>query len=130
MAKGANKKKKQTAKVKASPKDRNAEERRGRRFFFVWVPVIIGVVVCFYIVVFDPPRTVGQPTPGTVMAAEKAGSGETDGKTYTVVLDDGRTVKLEGFQMSSIAPGKRLLVQENVTLIFKRRSFSFVRYID
>jgi hypothetical protein len=39
-------------------------------------------------------------------------------------------VKLDGSQMGSLEAGRRLLVQENVTLIFKRKSFSFIRYIE
>ncbi|HNY70723.1 MAG: hypothetical protein WBJ54_13320 [Syntrophorhabdus sp.] len=130
MAKGTTgKHKKKTGTVKNLSKHQNVERRQGRRFFFLWVPIIIIVLLFFYAFVFDPPRSVGEPIPGTVQEdGQERSSGVTE-KIYSVVLDDGRIVKLDGFQMSSKESGKRLLVQENVSLLFKRKSFSFVKYI-
>jgi hypothetical protein len=129
MGKGTSQLKKQASKGKGPSKYQNAERRQGRRFLFVWLPIIIVVVLLFYASVFDPPRPVGQPVPGTSREGEQTGSGDATGKTYMVVLDDGRMVKLDRLQMGSLEASRRLLVQENVTLIFKRKSFSFVRYI-
>ena len=130
MAKGTTgKHKKKTGTIKNLSKHQNVERRQGRRFFFFWVPIIIIVLLFFYAFVFDPPRSVGEPISGTVQGdGQERSSGVTE-KIYSVVLDDGRMVKLDGFQMSSKESGKRLLVQENVSLFFKRKSFSFVRYI-
>jgi hypothetical protein len=129
MGKGTSQLKKQASKGKGPSKYQNAERIQGRRFLFVWLPIIMVVVLLFYASVFDPPRTVGQPVPGTLREGEQTGSGDATGKTYMVVLDDGRMVKLDSLQMGSLEAGRRLLVQENVTLIFKRKSFFFVRYI-
>jgi hypothetical protein len=129
MAKGTSQHKKQTGKGKGLSKYHDAERRQGRRFFFVWLPIIIVVLLFFYGFVFDPPRPFGQPVPGTFKEGEQARSGEGIEKVYQVVLDDGRTVKLDGPHMGSIESGRRLLIQENETLIFKRKSFTFVRYI-
>ena len=128
--KGTSQHKKQTGKSKDPSKYRDPESRQGRRFFFVWLPTIILVVLLFYAFVFDPPRPFGQPVPGTFKESEQARSGEDAGKAYSVVLDDGRIVKLEGTQIGPIEPGRRFLVQENVTSIFKRKSFTFLRYIE
>jgi hypothetical protein len=130
MAKGTSQHKKQTGKGKGLSKHHDAERRQGRRFFFVWLPIIIVVLLFFYGFVFDPPRPVGRPVPGTFKEGEQARSGEGIEKVYQVVLDDGRTVKLDGPHMGSIESGRRLLIQENETLIFKRKSFTFVRYIE
>jgi hypothetical protein len=130
MGKGTSKQKKQASKNISPSKYQDSEARQGRRFLFVWIPIIVVVVVFFYALMFDPPRTVGQPVPGTLREGEQSPSGEAIGKTYMVVLDDGRMVKLDGLQMGSIKVGRRLLIQENVTLIFKRKSFAFVRYIE
>lgn len=130
MGKGKNQQKIQASRGTGPSKYQDAERRQGRRFIFVWVPIIIVVVLFFYAFVFDPPRQVGQPVPGTSREGEETRSGDATGKTYMVVLDDGRMVKLDGLQMGSLEAGRRLLVQENVTLIFKRKSFSFVRYIN
>lgn len=128
MAKGTSQRKKQGNKDPS--KQHDAERRQGRRFLFVWVPIIIIVVLFFYTFVFDPPRPVGEPIPGTLKEVDQAKSGEVTEKAFLVILDDGRLVKLDGFQMGSKDSGKRLLVQENVSLIFKRKSFSFVRYVE
>ena len=130
MAKGTTgKHKKKTGTIKNLSKHQNVERRQGRRFFFFWVPIIIIVLLFFYAFVFDPPRSVGEPISGTVQEdGQERSSGVTE-KIYSVVLDDGRIVKLDGFQMSSKESGKHLLVQENVSLLFKRKSFSFVKYI-
>ncbi len=122
--------KKQGSKGKGPSHYGDPDRRKGRRFFFIWVPVIILVVLFFYVLVLDPPRPVGQPIPGISKESEQARLGETAGKAFMVVLDDGRIVKLDGMQMGSLEAGRRVLVQENITLIFKRKFFSFVRYLE
>ena len=124
------KQKKQGSKGKVPSKYGDSERRQGRRFLFVWLPVIIVAVLFFYALVFDPPRPVGQPIPGISRESEQARLGETAGKAYMVVLDDGRLVNLAGSQLGSFEAGRRVLVQENITLIFKKKSFSFVRYLE
>jgi len=122
--------KNQGSKGKGPSKYRDSERRQGRRFLFVWLPLIIVLVLFFYALVFDPPQPVGQPIPGTSRESEQARFGETTAKAYMVVLDDDRLVKIAGSQMGSLEAGRRVLVQENMTLIFKTKSFSFVRYLE
>ena len=122
--------KKQESKDKGPSKYRDSDRRQGRRFLFVWLPVIIVLVLSFYALVFDPPRPVGQPISGISRESEQARFGETTAKAYMVLLDDGRLVKIAGSQMGSLEAGRRVLVQENMTLIFKTKSFSFVRYLE
>lgn len=107
-----------------------SERRQGRRFLFVWLPVIVVVVLLFYAFVFDPPRPVGQPVSGIAQDGGRTAGGEGGARMYSVRLDDGRTVTLDGSHMGVLEPGRRILVQENETLIFKRASFTFVRYIE
>ena len=122
--------KKQRSKGKGLSQNRDSEKRQGRRFFFIWLPVIIVLLLFFYVLVLDPPRPVGQPIPGTSKASEQSRLGESGMKTFMVVLDDGRTVTLDGSMMGALEAGHRVLVQENTTLIFKRKNFSFVRYLE
>ena len=131
MGKGKGQMKKQATKKTGPSKYMDAEKRQGRRFLVVWLPIIIVVVLCFYAFAFDPPRPLGQPVPGIVSEDEQARSGGAMGRTYAVVLDDSRTIKLDGSQMgSSLEAGRRVLIQENETFLFRRTSFSFVRYIQ
>jgi hypothetical protein len=130
--KAVRKQKKQGSKGKGPSQYRDPEKRRVRRFFFVWVPVIVLVILSFYVLMFDPPRPVGQPIPGTSRDSnsKQAQLGESTGNAYMVVLDDGRTVTIEGSLMESLKAGRRVLVQENITRIFQRKYFSFVRYLE
>jgi hypothetical protein len=130
MAKSLGQQKRQPGKGKGPSKHKNAERRQGRRFLFVWLPIIVVVLIFFYASVFDPARPAGQPVPGTSREGKQTRTGDATGKTYHVVLDDGRIVTLDGSQMGALDAGRRLLVQENVTLIFKRKSFSFVKYVE
>jgi hypothetical protein len=122
--------KKQKSVVKDPSQRQDSKTRQGRRFFFIWLPVIVVLLLFFYVLVLDPPRPIGQPLPGTSKASEQSHLGESGGKTYMVLLDDGRTVELEGSMMGALEAGRRVLVQENTTLIFKRKNFSFVRYLE
>ena len=122
--------KKQGRKGKDPSQYMASEKSQGHRFFFVWLPVIIFVLLFFYILVLDPPRPVGQPILGTSKNSEQARLDESAGKAYMVILDDGRIVKIDGYLMGSLEAGRRVLVQENMTLIFKRKHFSFIRYVE
>lgn len=127
--KSVRKQKKQESKGKSPSQDQDSK-RQGHRFFFVWLPVIVVVVLSFYVLVFDPPRPVGQPIPGTSRDSRQAQLGESSGNADMVILDDGRMVMIDGALMKSLKAGRRVLVQENITLIFKRKTFSFVRYLE
>ncbi len=122
--------KKQKSRDTGPSQYREFKKIQGRRFFFVWLPVIIVVLLIFYVLVLDPPRSVGQPIAGISKNSEQARLGESGGYADMVVLDDGRTVTIEGSMMGSLKAGRRVLVQENITLIFKRKYFSFVRYLE
>jgi hypothetical protein len=124
------KQKKQGSKGKSLSQYRDSEKRRGRRFLFVWLPVIIVVILSFYVLIFDPPRPVGQPIPGVSKDSKQGQLAESKGNADMVVLDDGRMVTIEGSLMESLKAGRRVLVQENTTRIFKRNYFSFVRYLE
>jgi hypothetical protein len=130
MGPGKSHQKKQASKGTGPAKYGTTERRRSRRFFFVWLPIIVIAVLFFYAFVFDPPKPFGQPIPGIAREGDQTRPGDITGNPFVVVLDDGRMVKLVEPQMGSLEANRRLLVQENVTLVFKRKSFSFVRYIE
>ncbi|HVO67500.1 MAG TPA: hypothetical protein VMT12_13570 [Syntrophales bacterium] len=130
MVKKTSKQRRQETKEKGPSKYRSADKNKGRRFLFIWLPIITVIIIFFYALVFDPPRPFGQPIPGTSRASEQTRPGESTVKTYIVDLDDGRMVELDGLQMGLLEAGRRVLVQERISLIFKRKSFSFVRYLE
>ena len=105
-------------------------DQRGRRFLVFWVPIIAVVILFFYFMMFDPSRPIGQPLQGTSKSDQPAQLGESGRHASRVVLDDGRVVMIEGSLMEALKSGRRVLVQENTTLVFNRKFFSFVRYLD
>ena len=114
----------------ASGKKSHAEARQGRRFLFVWVPVIILVLAFFYALMFDPPRPAGPTLTGTIGGLEEGQRGRSV-ESVPVTLETGRSVEVPLPEIrGSLQKGRRILVQENETLIFKRRTYSFVRWLD
>ena len=124
------KQRKLESRAKRPAEYRDSEKKQKNRFLRVWLPVIVVVILSFYVLMFDPSRPVGQPVPGTSQAGKQAQLGEPIVNAYSVVLDDGRVVTIEGSLMEAVKAGRRVLVQENRTLIFKRHFFSFVRYLQ
>jgi hypothetical protein len=87
-------------------------------------------MLSLYALAFDPSHPVGQPVTGTTRDSERARFGDSDGTAYMVVLDGGKAVEIDGSLMGPLKAGRRVLVQENVTFIFKRKYYSFVRYLE
>ena len=124
-------KKKSSRRKTESGKQSHAEARQGRRFLFVWVPVIILVLAFFYALMFDPPRPAGPPLTGTIGGPEEGQRGRSVESIVLVTLETGRSVEVPLPEIrGSLRKGRRVLVQENETLIFKRRTYSFVRWLD
>lgn len=104
---------------------------QGHRFLFVWVPVIILVLALFYAVMFDPPKPVGRPLSGTISGTDQGRPGQPMASSVSVALEDGRVVSIRPSDMEGeLRKGRPVLVQENETLIFKRRTYSFVGRLD
>jgi hypothetical protein len=116
-------------------KGRVLERRQSLRFFLIWGPVILLAIIFLYALVFDPERPVGSPLSGVVTGTSKSGSGEQTPATLFVALDDGRQVEAEatptvGHQATVFTRGRRVLVQESTTAIFRRHHFAFLKPLE
>jgi hypothetical protein len=125
----AGRKKKTGRKQKIPQKAAAAETRQTRRFLFLWLPTIVISLLVFYALAFDPARPVGPPVRGILSGSEGPPSDESAQKAYEVTLDDGRVIRLEDPHMG-LQRGRRVIVEESRTLIFKRKAFTFVRYLE
>lgn len=127
----ASQKKKAGERKAVAEKWGRSEADRSRRFFLVWVPVIILVLAIFYGLMFDPPSPVGEPLTGTINGLERGKTGQPAGSAVLVTLGDGRTIEVRTSGMEGpLQQGRRVLIQENETLIFKRKTYAFVRWLD
>lgn len=124
--------KKKTAQKRqtASLKQKRSRKEPPRRFLFVWVPIIIVTLLLFYGFVFDPPRPVGAPLAGAVGVTKEPQSKESIRKVCPVDLEGGGTVWADCDGTGFLEKGRRVLVQETRTLIFKRKDYSIVRTLD
>ncbi|OPY79353.1 MAG: hypothetical protein A4E65_01883 [Syntrophorhabdus sp. PtaU1.Bin153] len=127
-------KKKVARKKQASPssplKKKGSLKEPSRRFLFVWAPIIIIVLVLFYGFVFDPPRPVGPPLTGVVGTTDGQQSRESIRKICPVDLEGGGMVWADCSGTGFLEKGRKVLVQETRTLIFKRKDHSIVRTLD
>ncbi|OPY72472.1 MAG: hypothetical protein A4E63_01216 [Syntrophorhabdus sp. PtaU1.Bin050] len=124
--------KKKTAQKRQTvpPKQKRSQKEPSRRFLFVWVPIIIVTLLLFYGFVFDPPRPVGASLAGVVGATKEPQPKESIRKVCPVDLEGGGTVWADCGSTGFLEKGRRVLVQETRTLIFKRRDYSIVRTLD
>jgi hypothetical protein len=128
-------KRKTAAHGRKPSKGRASERRQSLRFFLIWGPVILLAIIFLYALVFDPERPVGSPLSGVVTGTGKSGSGESAPLTLFVALDDGRQVEAVatptvGSQLAAFTKGRRVLVQESTTTIFRRHHFAIVKPLD
>jgi ribosomal protein S12 len=124
--------KKKTVQKKQTPplEKKGPRKEPSRRFLFVWAPIIIIVLLLFYGFVFDPPRPVGSALTGVIGATREPQSRESIRKICPVDLEDGRAVLADCSGTGFLQKGRKVLVQETRTLIFKRRDYSIVFTLD
>jgi hypothetical protein len=128
-------KRKTAAHGRKPAKGRASERRASIRFFLIWGPVILLAISFLYALVFDPERPVGAPLAGALMDAPQAGSGMQAPAKLFVALDDGRQVEAVSTQTVGSQPvafqkGRRVLVQESTTAIFRRAHFAVLKPLD
>jgi hypothetical protein len=118
------------------PAKGSASERRASiRFFLIWGPVILLVIIALYALVFDPESPLGPPVTGVLAGADQQGSATQAPAKYSVVLDDSRQIEAAvtptlGTQSVAFTKGRRVLLQESTTTIFRRHHFVILKTLD
>jgi hypothetical protein len=127
MARGSKKPVTRSKKQKAAA----ADTKRLRRFLFLWLPVIIITLTFIYAFSFDP---VGSGPKirieGTLLEASQPQAGNRGDQTYPVKLANGQVIQVSILEKEGVKKDRRLLVEESETLIFKRKLYRFIRFVD
>jgi hypothetical protein len=80
---------------------------------------------------YDPYQTTGEQYEGTITGAYKPETDKIHANTRLLIkLDGGRTVKVIATRAGGYQIGKRVIVEKYVSKRFKKKSFSFVKYIE
>jgi hypothetical protein len=83
-----------------------------------------------YALSFDPMKpALRMQIEGDIMEIV-ASSGGVAQDAYRVRLSNGNIITVSGDEKKDISKGARVIVEENETLLFKRKLYSFVRFVD
>jgi hypothetical protein len=107
-----------------------SDKKRLRRFLFVYMPIIVMTLGFIYASSFDPVRPASRmQIEGTVLEVV-ASSGGTTQDVYKIKLSDGNIVTVNSNAKKDISKGAKVLVEESETLLFKRKLYQFIRFVD
>ena len=105
---------------------------------FVWInytkpiillTVIILLFVAILVFAYDP-YIAGKEVVGSVQSEYKQTLQGYVTTRFVIKLDNGELVDIQGNRMGAFRKGKRVIVQEMTSLIFKRREYKFLRYSE
>ena len=107
-----------------------SDKKRLRRFLFIYIPIIVITLGFIYASSFDPVKPASRmQIEGTILEVV-ASSGSVAQDAYKIRLSNGNIVTVSGHEKKDISKGTRVLVEENETLIFKRKLYQFIRFVD
>ncbi len=105
---------------------------------FVWknytkpiilLTVIILLFVAILIFAYDP-YIAGKEVLGSVQNEYKQTLQRYVSTRFVIKLDNGQLVDVQANRMGTFRKGKRVIVQEMTSLIFKRKEYQFLRYSE
>jgi len=106
-----------------------ADAKRLRRFLFVWAPVIVITLALVYALSFDPIKAASR-TEIVGALEEEQSAGAIGVSVYGVKLADGRSIRVGISEKGAYRMGRRLAISESETLLFRRKVYEFVRFLD
>jgi hypothetical protein len=115
---------------KRQKKSDYSDKKRLRRFLFIYTPIIVITLGFIYASSFDPVKPASRiEVEGTILEVV-ASSGGAAQDAYRIKLSNGNIVTVSGHEKKDINKGARVLVEENETLLFKRKLYQFIRFVD
>ena len=114
---------------KQSKKD-YSDKKRLHRFLFIYTPIIIITLSFIYAFSFDPMKPASRIQIEGVILEVVEPSGGVAQDTYKVRFSNGNIVTISSDEKKGVSKGTRVLVEENETLIFKRKVYQFIRFVD
>jgi hypothetical protein len=126
----AQRERKTSVQPKRQKKSDYSDKKRLRRFLFIYTPIIVITLGFIYALSFDPMKPASRmQIEGDIMEIV-ASSGGVAQDAYRVRLSNGNIITVSGDEKKDISKGARVIVEENETLLFKRKLYSFVRFVD
>jgi hypothetical protein len=115
---------------KRQKKSDYSDKNRLRRFLFIYTPIIVITLGFIYASSFDPIKPASRiQIEGTILEIEVSSGGVAQ-DVYKVKLSNGNIITVSGDKKKDVNKGTRVLIEENETLLFKRKLYQFVRFID
>jgi hypothetical protein len=126
----SNRKNRTSGPSKKQSKEDCSDKKRLRRFLFIYIPIIVITLGFIYASSFDPVKpALRMEVEGTILEVVASSVGVAQ-NAYRIKLSNGTVVTVSGHEKKAISKGIRVLVEENETLLFKRKLYSFVRFVD
>jgi hypothetical protein len=115
---------------KKQSKEDYSDKKRLRRFLFIYAPIIVITLGFIYASSFDPVKTDSRmQVEGTILEVVVSSGGATQ-DAYRIKLSNGTIVTVNGNERKEISKGAKVMIEENETLLFKRKVYSFIRFVD
>jgi cell division septal protein FtsQ len=115
---------------KKQSKEDYSDKKRLRRFLFIYAPIIVITLGFIYVSSFDPVKPAARIQIEGIILEVVASSGDATQDTYRVKLSNGNVVTVSGREKKDINKGTKVLIEESETLLFKRKIYSFIRFIE
>ncbi|HNT44791.1 MAG TPA: hypothetical protein PKN85_10020 [Syntrophorhabdaceae bacterium] len=125
MAKKGMETAKRMSRVAASDSDRT----RLRRFLFLWAPIIVIVLVGFYVVALDPAKPTGRTIEASVIGKEEAAGGPSSTSMFRVRFDNGEEAVMFIPERQVPPPPGRILAEEYTTSLLSKRTYRYLRAV-
>lgn len=123
--------KKPVTRSKKQKKAASSDTKRLRRFLFLWLPIIIITSIFIYTFSFDPIKADSKiRIEGTIMETTQPSAGKWGDQTFPVKLSNGQIIQVNVPEKEGLKKDGRLLIEESTTLIFKRKLYRFIGFVD
>jgi hypothetical protein len=116
-----------TAKRKNTVGTSDDDRRRGRRFLFLWAPIIVIVLVGIYAAALDPAKPTGKTMEASIVGRETTAGGQSSSAMFRVRVDNGEEAVIFIPERLAPVPSARVVVEEYTTTLLKKRTYRYLR---
>lgn len=111
-------------------KEDYCDKKRLRRFLFIYAPIIVITLGFIYASSFDPVKIDSRMQVEGIILEVVVSSGGATQDAYRIKLSNGNVVTVSGREKKDINKGTKALIEESETLLFKRKVYSFIRFVE
>jgi hypothetical protein len=120
-------------KTSHSGRRRDSSSRKGRSQTVVtveWLGLVALILIFIGLLLFDPPHSTGNQVQGTLVGGDQTSSPLGSPGRYTVRLSNGQEIDIPIARTEGSHKKRDVMLEEYETYIFKRKTYSFLRFID